>query len=62
MKRAKRLKRKNRNNRRKTIYNVTTLSFKESVMKIAQDRSDEISKAVVARINFEYDLVAAEAK
>ena len=35
------------------------LSFKESVLKVAQDRSDDVSKAVAARINFEYDLVAA---
>ena len=31
-------------------------------MKIAQDRSDDVSKAIVARMNFEYDLTAAEAK
>ena len=31
-------------------------------MKIAQNLSDDVSKAVVVRINFEYDLVAAEAK
>jgi hypothetical protein len=29
---------------------------------VAQDRSDNVSKAITARINFEYDLVAAEAK
>ena len=31
-------------------------------MTVAQDRSDDVSKAVTARINFEYDLIAAEAK
>ena len=31
-------------------------------MAVAQNRSDDVSKAVTARINFEYDLIAAEAK
>ena len=48
--------------RRQKIYNVATFSFKESVLTVAQDRSDDVRKAVTARINFEYDLVAVEAK
>ena len=60
-KRMKRLKKKSLHHRQK-IYNVVTLSFKESVLTVAQDRSDDVSKAVTARINFEYDLIAAEAK
>ncbi|PZC75227.1 hypothetical protein B5X24_HaOG206534 [Helicoverpa armigera] len=47
---------------RKKIYNVTTFNFKESLLKLVKDRSDDVSKAVFARINFEYDLIAAEAK
>ena len=48
--------------RRQKMYKVATLSLKESVLTVAQDRSDDVSKAVTARINFEYDLVAVEAK
>lgn len=44
------------------MHIITTLEFKESLLKLAKDRSDDVSKAVIARINFEYDLVAAEAK
>ncbi|CAG4987924.1 unnamed protein product [Colias eurytheme] len=47
---------------RKKIYKVSTLKFKESILELAKDRSDDLSKAVVDRINFEYDLVAADAK
>lgn len=47
---------------RKIIYKVSTLTFKESLLKIANGRSDDVSKAVIARINFEHDLVAADAK
>lgn len=47
---------------RRKIFNVSKLSFKESILKIAQTRSDDASKAVTARIEFEYDLVAAGAK
>ena len=36
--------------RRQKIYNVATLSFKESVLTVAQDRSDDVSKAVTALI------------
>lgn len=46
---------------RRRICKVTTLSFKESVLKIAQSRSDDNSKTIIARIGFEHDLVAAEA-
>lgn len=41
-------------NLRKKIYKVSTLNFKESLLKLAKDRSDDVSKAVIARINFEY--------
>lgn len=47
---------------RRKICKVTTLSFKDSVMKAAQSRSDDTAKTIVARIGFEHDLVAAEAK
>lgn len=47
---------------RKKISCVTTLKFKESLLKLAKDRSDDVSKAVLERVNFEYDLVAADAK
>ena len=40
MKRMKRLKKKSLHRRQK-IYNVATLSFKESVLTVAQDRSDQ---------------------
>lgn len=46
MKRMKRLKKKSLHRRQK-IYNVATLSFKESVLTVAQDRSDDVSKAVI---------------
>ncbi|CAH2083873.1 unnamed protein product [Euphydryas editha] len=47
---------------RRKICMVSTLSFKESVLKIAQSRSDDNSKTITARIGFEHDLVAAEAR
>lgn len=31
-------------------------------MKLAKDRSNDVSEAVIARINFEYDLIASDAK
>ena len=47
------------------IFKVTTLSFKDSILTIAKTL-DDVAKAtssnVAARIEFEYDLVAAEAK
>ncbi|KAE9525653.1 hypothetical protein AGLY_014180, partial [Aphis glycines] len=42
---------------RRAIYQVATLSFKDNIIKVATNRSD-----VFARIEYEYDLVAAEAK
>lgn len=48
--------------RSREVYKATTLSFKNSVMKAAQSRSDDTAKTIVARIGFEHDLVAAEAK
>lgn len=47
---------------RRKFFNVTTLSFKESVLKAARDRNDDMGRAIVARVGFEFDLVAAEAK
>lgn len=47
---------------RRKFFNVTTLSFKKSVLKAARDRNDDIGRAIVARVGFEFDLVAAEAK
>lgn len=47
---------------RRRICRVTTLSLQESVLKVAQSRSDDIAKAIVSRIGFEHDLIAAEAR
>lgn len=47
---------------RRKICKVSTLEFKESIMKIARSRSDDTAKNVIARIEYVYDLVAAEAK
>ncbi|CAH2091780.1 unnamed protein product [Euphydryas editha] len=47
---------------RRRICKVSTLTFKESVLKVAQSRSDDTAKIVVARIGFEHDLVAAETR
>jgi CRISPR/Cas system-associated protein Cas5 (RAMP superfamily) len=44
------------------IYKVATLAFKESILKVARARSDDAAKTVTARIEYDYDLVAAEAK
>lgn len=57
----KSMKKKALDSRRK-IFKVTTLSFKESILKVARAREDDVAKSVIARIEFEYDLVAAEAK
>lgn len=56
------LQRKKSLDRRSKICQVSTLQFKHSILEVARTRSDAISKAVVARIEFDYDLVAAEAK
>lgn len=37
---------------RRKIHKVSTLTFKDSILKLAKDRSDDVSKAVFARINF----------
>ena len=47
---------------RRKIHKVATLEFKESILKVAWSRSDEEAKKVTARIEYEFDLVAAEAK
>lgn len=47
---------------RRTISKVSTLDFKNNVLKKADERSDLIGKLVKNRILFEHDLIAAEAK
>ncbi|CAH0556725.1 unnamed protein product [Brassicogethes aeneus] len=47
---------------RRRISQVSTLQFKDSILEVARTRDDAIAKAVLARIEFEYDLVVAEAK
>ncbi|KAL4112100.1 hypothetical protein QTP88_015948 [Uroleucon formosanum] len=54
-------KRKRQEYRRK-IKQVSTLSFKDNIIKTAESHDDRLGKIVRDRINFEYDLVAAEAK
>ncbi|KAE9522981.1 hypothetical protein AGLY_016612 [Aphis glycines] len=54
-------KRKRQEYRRK-IKQVSTLSFKDNIIKTAESRGDRLGKIVRDRVNFEYDLVAAEAK
>lgn len=54
-------KRKRQEYRRK-IKQVSTLSFKDNIIKTAESRGDGLGKIVRDRVNFEYDLVAAEAK
>ncbi|CAH1115552.1 unnamed protein product [Psylliodes chrysocephalus] len=54
-------KRKSLDSRRK-IQQVSTLTFKDSILDTARNRSDAMAKAVFARLEFENDLVAAEAK
>lgn len=49
-------------NIRRRISQVSTLQFKDSILEIARTRNDTTAKAVLARLEFEYDLVAAEAK
>lgn len=47
---------------RRRISQVSTLQFKDSILEIARTRNDTTTKDVLARLEFEYDLVAAEAK
>ena len=47
---------------RRKIHKVATLEFKELILKVAWSRSDEEAKKVTAHIEYEFDLVAAEAK
>ncbi|KAG8180207.1 hypothetical protein JTE90_027919 [Oedothorax gibbosus] len=54
-------KKKALNDRRK-ISKVATLEFKESLLKVARARFDDVAKTVTARIEYEHDLVAAGAK
>lgn len=61
MKQMLRQKKKPQANRR-AIYQVATFSFKDNIIKVAKNRSDDVAKTVFARIEYEYDLVAAEAK
>ena len=45
---VKRLKKKSQKNRR-LIYRVATLSFKDNIMKVAENRSDGVVKSVLGR-------------
>ncbi|CAH2090972.1 unnamed protein product [Euphydryas editha] len=47
---------------RRRISQVSTLQFKDTVLETARARDDALAKAVLARVEFQYDLVAAEAK
>lgn len=47
---------------RKTICHVSTLSFKDNIMVLAEIRGDDWGKTVKKRVMFDTDLVAAEAK
>lgn len=35
--------------------------FRDNILKVACNRSDDVTKAVIARTQYEYDLVGAEA-
>lgn len=54
-------KKKTQHYRRK-INHVCTISFKDSIIKVAEARGDKYESIVKDQINFEYDLVAAGAK
>lgn len=58
---VKTVKEKSKNAQRK-FYKVATLAFKDSILNITRTRSDDIAKTVIARIEYEYVLVAVEAK
>ncbi|KAL4706763.1 hypothetical protein ACJJTC_018144 [Scirpophaga incertulas] len=47
---------------RRVIREVSTLSFKDTVLKAAEARGDKYGRSVKERVNFEYDLVSVEAK
>lgn len=49
---------------RRRISQVSTLQFKDSILEVARTRTrdDTTAEAVLALLEFEYDLVAAEAK
>lgn len=49
-------------NSRLRISQVSNLNYKDSILEVARSRSDATAKAVIARIEYEYDLVAVEAK
>lgn len=44
------------------IYQVSSLAFKDSILKVAQTRSDDVEQAIIARIAYEYELIVAEDK
>lgn len=54
-------RKKDRKTRQKIKY-VSTVSFKDSIIAMADNRGDDIANAVKKRIMFENDLVAAQAK
>lgn len=54
--------RKKKHKYRRTISNVSTLAFKDNVIKKAEERNDSFGELIKERILYEYDLIAAEAK
>lgn len=53
---------KKREKYRRKIKNVSTLEFKDTVIKKAEERGDDFGELVKSRIILQYDLIAAEAK
>lgn len=47
---------------RRKIKNVSTLEFKDTVIKKAEERRDDFGELVKSRISLQFDLIAAEAK
>lgn len=53
---------KKREKYRRKIKKVSTLEFKETVIKKAKERGDDFGELVKSRIILQHDLIAAEAK
>lgn len=56
------LERKKETKYRHAIRKVSTLTFKDTVLKAAEARGDKYGRNVKERVNFQYDLVSVEAK
>lgn len=56
------IERKKEKKYRRVIREVSTLTFKDTVLKAAEARGDKYGRTVKERVNFEYDLVSVEAK